>query len=218
MSYYTFFYPPKGLYNERNLSIEEINKEIKRKKDSIGKTKILLKGDAISAYYTKTTKEAIDKLNYLFYSLKYELELINKYEWVVTIDSDMKEYKSVAINHANCHSKYELQDEIDVTNKYISRLFSDLIVLTRVKFTPSKNYGDNYRKNDEEKNEMEYLMGEYQIKINQILDSLEEAIEEKSKNQFMFDCFDGHKGEADLENETKEVKEDNKTDLNQNNI
>lgn len=203
MSYYTHFYPKKGLYNEKNLSIEEINREISQRRDSIERTKMLLKGEAVSAYYSETTRDAMSKLVYLFHSLEWDYEQINKYEWAITIDSDMKEYKSVAINHANCDSKYELQDRIDDTKKYVLGLLRNLIILTRVKFIPPKKDEDGYWRHDGEQTEMEYLMGEYQFKIDEILESLEEAMEEMSKNQFMLDCFDGHKGEAELEAEEK---------------
>lgn len=50
-----------------------------------------------------------------------------------------------------------------------------------------------------------YLENDYQYRIDEILSSLEEAEEERSKNQFMLNCFEGHKGEAELEAEEKSL-------------
>lgn len=138
MSYYTYFYPKKDLYNEKGLSVEELNREIAKRQDSIASTKILLKEEAVTAYYADNTKEAMNRLTYLWRSLVCDYEILNKYEWALHIKDEIKEYNSVAINHANCESEYQLEETIANSKEYINNLLSQLIILTRIKFSKGK--------------------------------------------------------------------------------
>lgn len=203
MSYYTHFYPPKDLYNENGLSSDEINKQITEVKDNIAREKILLKGETVSAYYVKTTYEVINLLKYIWKSLLWDYERLNKLEWADRIDNNMKEYKSVAINHAKCDSEYELQDNIDNSKAYIQRLFEELVILTRIRFS-KENDNERYDRRD---TEMSYLSSDYIQKVDEILDFLEEIEDDISLNQFMLDAYDGHKGEDELSEEENITEE-----------
>lgn len=216
MSYYTYFYPKKDLYNERGFSEKELSNEIKKKENCITEYRMQIKAEMISAYYDNDTKNAIDSLRFLWNYYIFNLEELNKLEWAYQIQSDLKEYNdgAVAINHANCNSRYSLEDDILSYKSSISNLFADLVVLSRIKFVPKHKDNDrnNYYIDDDSDDEMSYLRYKYQKEIDDILDSAYEIEFEISQKQFMLDSYEDHLTEEQL-CEKEEKKNSSEKDL-----
>lgn len=191
MSYYTYFYPKKGLYNERNLSKKELERELYNRKRDITETKTFFRGQMVTAYYDNNTQRAYHQL---IAEWRYLVALLKQYEklnWALHV---VEEDNEVAINHANCDSIYQLQDDIDIAEEYNNKIFSNLFVLTRIQSKSSQS--------SEQQTEAEYLRFDYQGAIHEYFDAVEDNVSEMMQKQFMLDCWEGHKTEDELGEES----------------
>lgn len=192
MSYYTFFYPKD--YNPNGLTDKDIADKLKKNTKYIKDAKRNIKLYMIKAYgddnpnkYTCTIEMF---LNVLISTLK-DSEALNTITW---IDNELKEYKSVAINHAACDSEYILEEQITYAEERLEKALDDLLILACIKTT--------------KEDVMEYLKSEYIEDIEEIFGNIEEDICELSRNQFMLKYFDTKKAEDELHDEKEDMTEE----------
>lgn len=188
MSYYTYFYPKD--YNKDNLSEEDINNRVVSIKETIDCITLRIKLSMIEFYYGEKV-DSHHTLEGLFKNIVFNYQEKEKLEQILWINEEIKQYQCVGINHADCSSKYYLQEQIDSRKKDIKECFSFLCCLAVIK-------PFYYIKNEEEKSrkETEYLKTEYLVEIDNIINNVVETIEETCKLQFMLNYFDTKKEES----------------------
>lgn len=198
MSYYTYFKPTKDKYNPDNLSTDELNQKVSQTENKIKELKLYLRLYMIAAYYEGSLKY-INHIQTYFNSLVYCLKKAESYRSILWIDSELKEYNMVGINHADCPSEYYLKDLIKSDNERIDKAFEELLILSSIKPFHDKKDPDE---------ESAYLREEFQNDMDSIFDGLEGNIAELSQDQFMLDYFDTKKTESELsEEENNKEKE-----------
>lgn len=183
MSYYTYFYPKD--YNPDNLTSEEIENRKKQNNITIKEAKRSIKLYMIKAYsndnpnaYTRLIETYLEMY---ISALKSNADL----ETITWIDSELNEFKSVAINHARCNSEYELQEYINGTEERLEEQLDELLILACIK-TPKEDVS-------------EYLKTEYMEGIEEIFSYIEESVFDMSRDKFMLKYFDTKKTEEELD-------------------
>lgn len=188
MSYYTYFYPKKN----ETYSEEELNERIKKGESTEREYRLLLKLFLVDAYYKTDVRDIMKTIRLYFNCFVYCCEDLERLYWISRINKELKEYGEVAINHANCKSKEQLESDIDTDDACIKDRFDDLMILTRVKFDDSAKEYSKQTFNS-------WIKSEYISEISDILNAVKEIIEDKYQNKFMLDNFDTKKSESDLE-------------------
>lgn len=210
MSWYTFFYPPKKWY--------ETGQKVSDYDDKIQSQIAELKGFLIDYYYNKdniTYYQAYQKIKLYVLSLSfYEKEqAYNSYKEEAKTDKD----HLIAINHFRCKTLFDIEYELKDCDKITNQLIEDLFILSRVKFIPSKEDSSE----SDTKNEMNYLMGDYIAKINDIVDNLIENAQDKALYQMAKEFYDTMKDESSfdmLDDDDSDTSSENKEDDSSENV
>lgn len=200
MSYYTYFYPQKDLFennSKRNVESLKMDRE---------DVKLVILTSIIDGYYMQSLDHNFltnIKLNFNLY--KNYTETLEKLHWQQLINnaysnSDNTD-NSVAINYADADSKYALENRIEECDESYDDYLESLLILTRIKFK-AKSKEERYAEDEED--EMQYLRYTYVETIKETLNSVEDNAAEKIKNLFMLKCFDTKKEEKDILDEEDE--------------
>lgn len=209
MSYYTFFYPKRGYNNPNNDSVNVINSRKHRQALDLEKYKALISAMMIDAFNSPTDNldRIYDKLSFYVNCYAYSKDSIEKDDWALAIESlfkeaekDKKDKVDYAVNHFRYDDGYDLDEVIENYESNISYQVTQLLILCRIK--PSK-----------ETDVEEYLSSDYINKINDIIDSIDEEIDEYNSCKFYKEFWSTKKDESELyEEETKasnDVKDNN---------
>lgn len=215
MSYYQFFYPDIHKYNPDNLSPEDIQHRISDLDDSIASTGLSIRLKMINCYY-HGVEQSVNFLSMLWEHFIDLLKQKDSLETISWITSDLNEYSSVAINHARCDSKYQLQEDIESNVSSLNSSFERLALLAAIRpfnALEEQNSRSRLSGRDEERlreQESDYLLNDLQDRITEIFDAASDTVSELSRSQFMLDNFDTHKSEDDLYQE-KQQKQNSKS-------
>lgn len=201
MSYYTYFKPTVNKYNPNGMTDNEVTARISDVRKYIDDDILGIKTVMIDTYYDYANSIMVKSR---FWSLKHWLEELNMLDNIQWIEGELKEYGMVGINHANCHSKGELELFIDNHKQAIDNCLTDLLILSKIRFN-KEDYPSDY-------NEGKYLRYDYQEEIDSIIDNLKETEYSLSRDKFMLDNFDTKKDEGELEREEAETSENKQSD------
>lgn len=200
MSYYTFFTVP---YNYRDSRDEAtLRHDLEDKKLSIARDKIMLKAAMIDAYYKENFAEANNILNWAWKSLLVDLTRAEDYDmalWARSLNNGVAPY-----NHADCDSKYQIEEDIRCNKEQLAYVFGDLLCLSRVRFKNDDEHSDVAH------TESGYLLYDYQNRIDDIIGRVQDIIEENSKFQLWLDCWNSK--ETEDEKYDREHQKESKID------
>lgn len=192
MSYYTYFYPIKEQFNPRNLSDEEIAKQINTEQTVLQNGKLMFKVFMVECYYGEIAN-MLPTLRTLFYGIVSHYKTLQSYDTIRDIAHELANYSCVAINHAECPDKGFLQSKIDDENNFIENQLASLAVLAAIKPFTKAEYKGTYNSN-----EVEYLQTDYMEAIDDVFANIGMAVSTISSLQFQLDYFDTKKEEKDL--------------------
>lgn len=197
MSFYTFFYPPKGYYNKDNLSVEELSDKI----DSYGKSyweirKNILLG-CIDSYYSN---ESFSRISLEINIDAFIMNCKEKAEAEIALMLMNQNYE-FSVNHADCDSEYLLEESIDNEKKFLKQYKEDILLFTKIKFV-KKPKEERYAEDDED--EMSYLRNGFKQEIVNMLEGIEETVLDMVKDKLMLDNFKTKKNENELSDDNDE--------------
>ena len=199
MSYYTFFYPTRG-YNSDNDSVTVINSKKHMQEIKLEKNKALISAMMIDAFYAPTDnlERIYDKLSFYVKSYAFSKNLIEKYDWALTVESlftetekEKKDKVEYAVNHLVYATEYELDEVIENYENNICFHITELLILCRIK--PS-----------DESDVEEYLSSTYIDRINDIFNSIDEEIDDYNSCKFYKEFWATKKEESDFYSESEE--------------
>lgn len=217
MSYYQFFYPDIHKYNPDNLSPEDIQRCISGLNDTLDSVRLSIRLKMINCYY-HDVESSVNFLSMLWERFVELLKQKDRLETISWITSDLDEYQSVAINHAQCDSKYQLEEDIESYTSSLNKGFQKLALLAAIRpFNAIEEQSSHSRlsSRDEERfreQESDYLLNELQERITEVFDAAVDIVSELSRSQFMLDNFDTHKSEDDLYQEEQQKKNPEQSD------
>lgn len=184
MSYYTYFYPNENQYNPNSLNENKINERIKKIDAIISKEERKLRVLMLQKYYE--ARLSLKQITEQFFSLVDLYTKKEELEQILWIKKELEAHNAVGINHANCVSKYIIEEEIKISNKIIENCLSDLYCLVSLK---------SFKKLKEE---LRYLQSDFMQEIETTLESVKDAVINKSSYTFMLKYFDTKIEEKDL--------------------
>lgn len=202
MSYYTYFTVPKDYRDNRDE--KTIKRVMKFRETSLKRSKNELHAAMIDAYYSKSYKEAAELIDTIWSRIIYDMIDIENFDtalWARELENG-----TAAYNNANCNYICAVQDDLQRDQNVLDSLYGELLCLSRIKFKDDSEYSDVPH------TEEDYLLYEYQNKINDLIDNAQDLIEEMSKYKIWLDCWDSKETDDDRYN--KEHQEDIKDDNN----
>lgn len=200
MSYYTFFTVPHNYRDSRDDAT--LRRNLTDRKMSIAEDKSMFKAAMIDAYYKEDFLGADKILKWIWNSLIMNLTLAEDYD-VALYTRSLKDGVA-SFNHADCDSKYQIEEDIRRNKEQLADAYGDLLCLSRVRFK------DDDKHSDVAHTESDYLLYEYQNHINDIIRRAQDIIEENSKFQLWLDCWDSK--ETEDERYDREHPEESKDD------
>lgn len=216
MSYYTFFYPIRGYNNPRNDNVNVIRSRKRMQTTKLEKFKALISAIMIDAFYAKTDNldRIYDKLSFYVNAYVFSKDSIEHDDWALTIESNFieaekekKEEKKdkvvYAVNHFRYEDEYDLDEVIENFDNNICFHITELLILSRIKPSDDSDTED-------------YLALTYIEKINDIIDSIDEEVDDYNSCKFYKEFWNTKKTESELyeeEKKEKEKKDNNKIDV-----
>lgn len=216
MSYYTFFYPKRGYNNPNNDNANVINSRKRTQSIHMEKYKALISAMMIDAFYAPTDNldRIYDKLSFYVKCYAYSKDSFEKEDWALAVETLFKEAEKdkrdkvdYVINHFKYQDEYDLDEVIDNYENNIRYQITQLLILCRIK--PSN-----------ESDTEDYLSSTYIDKINYIIASIDEEVEDYNSCKFYKEFWDTKKDESELYEESEEksndVEDDNTKVIEQN--
>lgn len=106
-------------------------------------------------------------------------------------------------------SKEDMEYDIDENKKFVNTYTKDLLVLASIKYIPRKD-----RNGWESQDEMEYLQSEYQDKISDIIQGIEEMMDDNARMKIGVDNWDYSKTNDEDGGEENDEKLEKDTNIN----
>lgn len=194
MSYYTYFYPQSERYNPNNLTNEQLNDSISENRIALHDSQIKFIVELIDIYYTKTPI-SLNSARYFWNVVISYCKQISETKNILWINSELKESSSVAINHAECEFKTDLEDRLKEIDNSLENCFREAIVVASIKPFYDK---DKFYINEYNEQEVVYLSTDFPNRIDIVFNEVESLVSEYTRTKFMLDNFDTKKEEVEF--------------------
>lgn len=204
MSYYTYFYPQSERYNPNNLTNDQLNDSISENRIALHDSQIKFIVELIDIYYTKTPI-SLNSARYFWNVVISYYKRISETKNILWINSELKESSSVAINHAECEFKTDLEDRLKSIDDSLENCFREAIVVASIKpfYDKDKFYISEYNEQ-----EVVYLSTDFPNRIDIVFTEVESLVSEYTRTKFMLDNFDTKKEESEFGSNEKTSDKD----------